>query len=133
MSNLGLYQEITKWSKKCGGPEKLLLLVATGGYLVFRPLEAGVKWTAKQVKKKIQRFKETSEELQDKTLYLIVEKFSDEDGLFLEKGDKINVITIDDDAVIISKLNDNNNPYVISFDNLKRISNYSDLNQECFQ
>lgn len=32
MSNLGLYQKITTYSKKVGGPINFLLFVAGGGY-----------------------------------------------------------------------------------------------------
>ena len=41
MGNLGLYQVMTTCAKKVGGPEKLLALVALGGYGVLRVAEAG--------------------------------------------------------------------------------------------
>lgn len=39
MSNLGLYQKITTYSKKVGRPINFLLLVAGGGYGVGKIIE----------------------------------------------------------------------------------------------
>ena len=41
MSNLGLYQIMTKYAKKMGGPLQFLGAVAVGGYIVIRAVEAG--------------------------------------------------------------------------------------------
>lgn len=43
MGNLGWYQLLTTWAKKVGGPKQLMLLLAAGGYIIIRPVEAGGK------------------------------------------------------------------------------------------
>lgn len=50
MSNLGLYQKMTTWAKKMGGPLQFLGAVAVGGYIVLRTAETGGKAVAKVVK-----------------------------------------------------------------------------------
>lgn len=48
VSNLGLYQKITTYSKKVSGPVNFLLLVAGGGYVVGRIIETGITRTVKK-------------------------------------------------------------------------------------
>lgn len=50
MGNLGAYQWITTVSKKVGGPVKLLVGIALGGYTVIRLGEAGIKKVIRTVK-----------------------------------------------------------------------------------
>lgn len=70
MSNLGLYAEITRISKKCGGPVNFLLLVAGGGYVVSRLAESGVKWSYKKIKSIINKFNDS---LNDKKIYVVIQ------------------------------------------------------------
>ena len=50
MSNLGMYQMITVWSKKFGGPANLLIATACAGYVVLRTGEGTVKTIIKKGK-----------------------------------------------------------------------------------
>ena len=54
---------------------------------------------------------------------IIIKSYSDPSiSLSFEPGDKYNIIAIDDEAVIIEKLKDTNNPYVVSLSVLREIS-----------
>lgn len=119
MSNLGMYQSITTWAKKLGGPKQLLITVAIGGYIVIRFGEAGVKKIIKIVESNpVRKVKK-----QSKIFEVHTESKSNE-GLVFKVGDKINVLEIDKDSVLIEKIGDSNNPYFVSADFLKSISDF---------
>lgn len=119
MSNLGLYQTMTKAAKKVGGPLGLMIITAFGGYIVIRFGEAGTKKVVKTVKKYIRNKKEINSE------YIVVAKQGkSNEGLSFAVGDKYRVLEKDGEAVLIEKFNDNNNPYFVSAEFLKSISNY---------
>lgn len=124
MSNLGLYAEITRISKKCGGPVRFLLLVAGGGYVTLRLVESGIKWSYKKIKSKINKFNDSLNDLNGKEIYVANSNYSNDYGLKLDKDEKFYVLEIDEDAVIIAKINDEKNPYVISYSDLVTYSNY---------
>ena len=65
MSNLGLYQKMTTWAKKMGGPLQFLGAVAVGGYIVLRTAETGGKAVAKVVKKRFVVKEENTSQLYD--------------------------------------------------------------------
>ena len=81
MSNLGLYAEITRISKKCGGPVRFLLLVAGGGYVALRLAESGAKWSYKKIKSKIKKFNDSLNDLNDKEIYVANSNYSNDYGL----------------------------------------------------
>lgn len=124
MSNLGLYAEITRISKKCGGPVNFLLLVAGGGYVVSRLAESGVKWSYKKIKSIINKFNDS---LNDKKIYVANSNYSNDYDLKLDEGERFYVLGIDGDAVIVAKTSDKNNPYVISYSDLVACSNYKTM------
>lgn len=119
MSNLGLYQEMTTLAKKLGGPLQLCLAVAVGGYAVIRTGEAGTKKIFKTVKKRAELKKFTSEKL-----FVVHSDGKSNEGLVFRIGDKFRVLEIDNNAVLIEKLGDSNNPYFVSAELLRSISDF---------
>lgn len=119
MSNLGLYQTMTKVAKKFGGPLGLAVTTAVGGYVVIRIGEAGTKKIVKTVKNYIRDKKVINSE------YITVSKDGkSNEGLIFSMGDKYRALEKDGDAVLIEKKNDSNNPYFVSAEFLKSISDY---------
>lgn len=118
MSNLGLYQSMTTWAKKVGGPRNFLLLVAAGGYGVFRLSEAGIK----KFVKAIIRYKEKKSAF-SKT-YEVHSAGESNEGLHFNVGDTFCVLERDNDAVLIELVGADNNPYFVSAELLQSISNY---------
>ncbi|MDV4150440.1 hypothetical protein R0131_06290 [Clostridium sp. AL.422] len=122
MSNLGGYQVMTKLAKKVGGPKNLMILTLGSGYLLFRVVEAGgrkcVKIAKKHLNKKEVEYYNTDE------IYEVTTDGKSEDGLELSVGDKYRVIESDGEAIIIEKIGGLDNPYFVSIDFLKTISNF---------
>lgn len=118
MGNLGWYQVMTKLAKKVGGPISLFAITATGGYLLGRTAEAGVKSMTKKVSKSI------SEKRYSNTVYEVVAHAKDKQGLVFNSGDNFNVLERDGDAVLIEIIGNANNPYFVSAKFLTTISNF---------
>ncbi len=49
----------------------------------------------------------------------------DSNGLVFKVGDNFRILNHDADAILIEKLGDDNNPYFVSADFLKQISEYN--------
>ena len=120
MGNLGWYQLITTWSKKVGGPRTFLLLVAAGGYTIVRSVEAGGKKVYRLVKDK----RKSGTPKSNLESFIFTENGIGENGLSFSKGDKFFIVAIHDDAILIEKENDDNNPYFVSAKWLQTLSNY---------
>lgn len=125
MSNLGAYQWFTTNGKKVGGAKNLIGLIAAagavGGIFVFEGGKAAIKKIVKTSKK----HKETDITLKDSTtIYKISARGVSNEGLEFDVGDEIRVLESDKDAVLIEKIGDQNNPYYVSVDLLRSISNY---------
>ena len=123
MGNLGAYQWITTVSKKVGGPVKLLVGIALGGYTVIRLGEAGIKKVIRTVK----THHEKSGEITANTskVYVVKSQGKSNDGLEFAAGDKFRVLESDGDAILIEKLGDSNSPYFVAADFLRAISDYT--------
>jgi hypothetical protein len=123
MSNLGDYQKITTVSKAVGGPRNLVLLLllagATGGKLVDVGIKEGKKFILSKCEKKIKR-KEDSE-----ILYTVKKDVEDEQGIRFSIGDKFRVLESDADSILIEKIGDRRNPYYVSRDFLKLMSDFN--------
>lgn len=119
MSNLGLYQKMTTWAKKVGGPVQLFGIVAVGGYCVLRTVEAGGKTIVKTVKKHMDSSVKNSTDI-----FTIHSDGITNDGIRFEVRDKFRVLEIADEGALIEKINDENNPYFVSISFLKSISDY---------
>lgn len=124
MSNLGMYQWFTTTAKKVGGPEKLILLIAAGGYGVFRIVEAGGKFTIKKIKKGIDG--RSKKKLESYPICKVKEKYLVDDKVVVEVGDEIRVRAVDGEAVLIEIIGDKNNPYYIDLSILKKITDYKE-------
>lgn len=121
MSNLGLYQVFTTVSKKVGGPAVLLGLVAAAGYVVLRTAEYSGKEVIKLVKDKNNKSKEP------KVKYTFIDSGVEDSGLKFNKNDSFSIAAIHDDVALIEKTNDKNNPYFVSLEWLKKVSNYLEI------
>lgn len=124
MGNLGWYQLMTTVAKKVGGPKKLLALVAVGGYVIIRGVEAGGKKVIKLVKKD-NKEKSTSKVL---PAYKFIIDGKDDKGLIFSSGDVFYVAARHDDVILIEKEKDDNNPYFVSVDWLMKVSSFKDNN-----
>lgn len=114
MSNLGPYQTMTTWSKKVGGPYNLAAIVAIGGYGLGKLGELGIE----ELKKlKYKRAKSNA-------IYSVISQGISNEGLILNVGDKFRVLESDKGAVLIEKIGDSNNPYFVSAELLRSISDY---------
>lgn len=122
MSNLGWYQRITEISKKMGGPLNFLGAVAVGGYVVLRPVEAGVKKVVKIVNKKHNA--KSKDKVKEHAIYTVKKTSQINSKTDVKIGDKIEVCGRDKDAVLIQIQGDDNNPYFVDIDLLRKITDY---------
>lgn len=121
MSNLGRYQVMTIVAKKVGGPVKLAVGTAVGGYVFIRIVEGAIKKGIKEVKKN----KEAKEiALHTLKFYTVYEYGESNEGLIFNVGDTYRVLEKDQDVVLIEKKRDDNNPYFVSEELLLKISDY---------
>ena len=120
MGNLGGYQILTTVAKKLGGPGRLVAVTMAGGYVVFRIAEAAGKTIYQKVKEirteRIERIK----------TYTVITDATDQQGLVFKKGDRFNVLESDGDAILIELIGNKNNPYFVSKEFLKDISDFKE-------
>lgn len=128
MSNLGGYETAVKTIKRLGGPKNaigwgVVGVLLVGIALTLRPtVEKGFKkgkaWiSSKRENKEVQY-------LAEGRVFTISSENADVEGVNLVHGDTYRVLGRDENAVIIEKLGDNNNPYVVSAEVLKEISDF---------
>lgn len=122
MSNLGDYQKMTALAKKVGGPKNLAGIIAVAGVVVGIAVCKGRMIVAEKVNKK--KNKEKLKETSDSIVYSVTVDGVSDDGLEFKIGDQFRVLETDKDAVLIEKIGDDNNPYFVSVEFLKMISNY---------
>ena len=118
MSNLGAYQWITTMSKKVGGPEKLLALIAAGSIAIYKGSEIAVKKLIKAVKKTKARAEENGK------AYKVTIYGESNEGLKFNIDDEFYVLETDGDVILIEKIGDSNNPYFVDKKLLQKISDY---------
>lgn len=117
MSNLGLYQWITTFSKKVGGPKKFILLIMSLGYGGGKTVELIIKFIIKSAKKE-------KNSMDTGRIFHVASCGKAESGVELNTGDKFKVLATDGKAVLIERIGDKNNPYFVSADFLRSISDY---------
>ena len=122
MSNLGPYLVMTKLAKKVGGPINLAMLTAASGAALYKCGEVVCKRAIKAVNRSK---KEKNAERITEDIYMVDSPVKFEGGLEFDSKDKFRVLASDGDSVMVEKLGDNNNPYFVSGEQLKKIS---DLN-----
>lgn len=123
MGNLGAYQLMTTLAKKLGGPIKLFATVAIGGYAIIRTTEGVIKTVIKKVK----NHKENKDiTLSISKLFTVHEYGESNEGLIFNVSDTYRVLEKDAETVLIEKIKDSNNPYFVSEELLRRISDYEE-------
>lgn len=122
MSNLGAYQWMTTFAKKVGGPINLMLLVASGGAAIYKGGEIAVKRAAKSVKE--HRTKKLLTSASKGSCYVVTSAGESNEGVKFCIGDQYRVLEADGDSVLIEKIGDANNPYFVSAELLRTISDY---------
>ena len=120
MSNLGAYKWITTKSKKVGGPIGLLLLTGAAGAAIYKLGEVGVKKCIKTIKS---RQNSKAEELKGK-IYLVTAAGVSTEGIIFIAGNQFRVLEKDQDSVLIEKIGDSQNPYFVSAEFLRSISDF---------
>ena len=115
MSNLKLYQTMTTYAKKMGGPLHFFGVIAIGGYIVLRTVEAGGKTVIKRLKSKKKAIANT---------YVVHTQGMSNEGLQFLVGEQFRVLEIEVDAILIEKIGDKNNPYFVTAELLCSISNF---------
>ncbi|MFG2979568.1 hypothetical protein ACGFYY_42100 [Streptomyces sp. NPDC048331] len=126
MSNLGGYKTITTVVKSLGGPAKATVIVgsvvATGGYMVLRCAEAGVKNAVKASKAALA--KRNAPCATKDQVFKVVSDGGDDSGLRLSVGDEYRVMDCDGDAIQIEVLGGAGNPYFVSAAFLRSVSGF---------
>ena len=117
MSNLGAYQTATTWAKKVGGMENLALILLGAGYVIGKIIEIPARAIAKRIRAK----KETNQQVE---LIEVTSSGTDSSGLLLNEGDTYRVLYSDEDMVLVEKTGAEDNPYMVSPDFLRSVSNY---------
>ena len=124
MSNLGAYQWITSASKKVGGPVKLLLLTGVAGAAIYKAVEIGVEKGIRAIL--VHQDPPTVWRVVKRNVYSVTADGVNNEGVEFHAGTKFKVLEKADDAVLIEKIGDNNNPYFVSADFLRTISDFKE-------
>ncbi len=118
MSNLGLYQLMTTWSKKVGGPKNFVALLMGSGYIIGKGGEFVIKKAVKSIKNSKKK------EGYNVKIFTVTANGKSNNGLKFNIGDKYKVLESDEKSILIEKIGDVNNPYFVSADFLSSISDF---------
>ena len=118
LSNLGGYQQLTTVAKRVGGPINLVGINLLAGAVILK----GGEIAFKKIKNKINQ--KEIQEASDLIIYSVIVDGVSNEGLEFKIGDQFRVLKTDKGAVLIEKIGDDNNPYFVSEEMLKNISNY---------
>lgn len=122
-SNLGMYQFMTTASKKMGGPVQFLTCTGLVGYGLFRAVEFGVTRACTYIQRHMSKENEASTH-PTATVRVTSETNG---GIALKEGEVIRILAQDGDAVLIEIPEATSNPYCVSGDWLRAISDYGSL------
>ena len=114
MSNLGWYQKMTTLAKKTGGPLGLAGVLTGTGFVVGALV--GRAWA-------MSRANQGALKIQGKA-FEVKSPGTDEQGLAFNIGDTYTVLEMDGNAVLIEKDGDSDNPYFVSAEFLRDISDF---------
>jgi len=121
MSNLGAYQWMTTIAKKVGGAANLLLLTGAVGAGVYKAGEVIVKKVIKTVKvNQVNNLKSLGARV-----YMVSIPGKSNEGVEFTEGEQLRVLDTDGDVVLIEKIQDKKNPYFVSAELLRSISDYN--------
>lgn len=128
MSNLGGYQVLTTLAKKVGGPDKLVTLLVGGGAVAGGIVVKGGEFVVKKGKQAIAKSKEKKNDsaIRKDVIYTVERDAESNEGLEFKVGDRFRVLEYDGDAILIELIGNDNNPYFVSGEVLKEISDYPD-------
>lgn len=128
MSNLGGYQVLTTIAKKVGGPGKLVALIAGGGAIAGGIAVKGGEFAVKKGKQAIAKRKEKKNDSAIRTdvIFTVERDAESNEGLKFKVGDRFRVLEYDGDAILIELIGNDNNPYFVSGELLKEISDFPD-------
>jgi len=126
VSNLGGYQWMTTVAKKVGGPWKFIGLVMSAGAVVGVASVKGFEFVVNKCIEsiKMRRNIETQKKQVDGKIYTIISSGESNEGLKFNIGDQFRVLEVDEDAVLIEKIGDSDNPYFVALDLIQSISDY---------
>ena len=117
MSNLGWYQWITTASKKVGGPLNLLAIIGGSCLTIGGTVGSVITNKYRDIKDK--------KELKTLGTYSVTKDTEIKKiKLLLKTGDQIAILAADNDAILIAKNGDKDNPYFVSADFLMACSDY---------
>ena len=122
MSNLGMYQRITTASKKVGGPVNFILLIGAAGAAAYKLCEIGVKKGGLAIKSHIDS--KNKIDTSTKNIYHVTSDGVSNEGVSLVVGNQYRVLERDGDSVLVEIIGDNNNPYFMSADFLRSVSDF---------
>lgn len=126
MSNLGGYQIIVEWSKKLGGPRKLVATLLAAGVLGGVVITKGGEVIVKKGKQAVISHKEKKRIRSAKAAVIYTVNISKKinEGLELKEGNQFKVLTADGNAVMVELLGNDSNPYFVDANLLRSISDY---------
>jgi hypothetical protein len=108
---------MTTTAKKFGGPYGLAAFIALAGYGVGKIIEISFKTGARYVEAK-------KKPDQPNRLIEVTSAGTDGSDLAFREGDSYRILYSDEDMVLIEKVGDTNNPYMVSPDFLRTVSNH---------
>ncbi|WP_136709742.1 hypothetical protein [Agromyces sp. H66] len=125
MGNLGGYQWITTLIKSVGGPEKAARYVAGAAGLIFVAGGAAYAGGEKAIRLIKARFENRVAPCATQGQTFRVDVGADAGaGLILSAGDEVRVLECDGDAILVEVLGDPDNPYVVSCELMRSISDF---------
>lgn len=122
MSNLGWYQTLTTAAKAVGGPKKLVGLVFVGGAAAGIGGIILIQKAVKAIKNKIN--KQNTHYIKNGKIFVVRTEGMDSNGLLYKVGDNYRILNRDADSILIEKFGDDNNPYFVSAEFLKEVSDF---------
>lgn len=122
MSNLGRYQDMTTVAKKFGGPIKLALCVAVGGYIVGKTVEKPIL----EGVKKLKQFKEGKKPRQK--LYTVKSFGITDEGINFYPDDQFKIILLDKKSAVIVFDGEEEHSYEVPLSFLCQISDFEEKN-----
>ncbi len=116
MSNLGGYQKIVVAAKKVGGVRNFMALTISGSLFAYKSCEILLKKVVNCIK--------NPKNKGEKPVYKTFISGKSNEGLMFNIGDEFRILESDGDAVLIEKIGDSNNPYIVDKKLLISISDY---------
>ena len=109
---------MTTAAKKVGGPKNLFLLTLGAGGAIYKCGEMVVK-------KAYHTVKSLTDKAEISQVYKVIADGKDGKNLVFNVGDTYRVLESDGESVLIEKIGDSNNPYFVSADFLRSVSDFT--------